>query len=375
MTEAPHSLAMSPDAYVDQLYRLVLRRPVDPQGLRHWTAVIERTRDPTLVLQALLGSEEHRRVMGPDGGAMPPDEFARSVPAMLTNAERVGLTARCRDAEGIPKVADAGLVHVEADGTRVQIMHNGLRVLADGYSGAWMTELISRCHGHHEPQEELAFHQMLARLAPDATMVELGGYWAYYSLWFLQGMPGRRAWVLEPDTANLEVGRRNAALNGLEPAFQQAFAGAVSTPSAPFRTERSGEVLLPCVAVPDLMERHGIDCLDVLHCDTQGAELDVLRSCRTLLRAGHIRTAFVSTHAQAITGDPLTHQRCLAEVEDSGGIVIAEHDVHESFSGDGLIVAQFGPDKHEARPLALSYNRYSHSLFRNPLYDLAQYAV
>ena len=29
------------------------------------------------------------------------------------------------------------------DQTRVQIMHNGIRVLADGYCGEWMTQLIA----------------------------------------------------------------------------------------------------------------------------------------------------------------------------------------------------------------------------------------
>ena len=52
-------------------------------------------------------------------------------------------------------------------------MHNGLRVVADGYCGSWMTELIERCHGHHEPQEERAFYEVITRLGHNATMMEL----------------------------------------------------------------------------------------------------------------------------------------------------------------------------------------------------------
>ena len=48
---------------------------------------------------------------------------------------------------------EPGQTQVLSDGTRVQIMHNGLRVLADGYCGEWMTQLIARCRGCHEPQE------------------------------------------------------------------------------------------------------------------------------------------------------------------------------------------------------------------------------
>ena len=54
-----------------------------------------------------------------------------------------------------------------------------------------------------------------------------------------------------------------------------------------------------------------------------------------------------------------------------GTSIVAEHDVHESFSGDGLIVAKFGAIPASWKVPTLSYNRYSDSLFRNPLFDLA----
>ncbi|MBU6498154.1 MAG: hypothetical protein KGQ40_06470, partial [Rhodospirillales bacterium] len=93
--------------------------------------------------------------------------------------------------------------------------------------------------------------------------------------------------------------------------------------------------------------------------------------CADLLRAGRIATVVVSTHHHSISGDPLTHQRCLALIDQCGGRVIAEHDVQESFSGDGLIAARFGADAAAWPAVKLSFNRYSASLFRNPLYDLA----
>lgn len=42
-------------------------------------------------------------------------------------------------------------------------------------------------------------------------MIEIGGFWAYYSLWFLKDAPERRAIVIEPDPAHLDIGRQNAA--------------------------------------------------------------------------------------------------------------------------------------------------------------------
>lgn len=65
----------------------------------------------------------------------------------------------------------------------------------------------------------------MKRLPGDATMLEMGGFWAYYTLWFLMNQPDRRAMVIEPEPTDLEVGKTNAAFNGLNPKFRQGFAG------------------------------------------------------------------------------------------------------------------------------------------------------
>jgi FkbM family methyltransferase len=250
-------------------------------------------------------------------------------------------------------------------------MHNGVRVLADGYCGAWMTRLIELCRGHHEPQEERIFHEVVSRLPAGGTMIELGGYWAFYSIWFLRAASGRRALAVEPDPAHMAVGRINAELNGVDIDFIPGFVGEAPGTTRPFQTDASGVQDLPCLDVPGLMERHGIHHLTILHCDAQGAELDVLRQVEPLLRGGRIDWVFVSTHHHRISGDPLTHQRCLALLRAAGAAIEAEHDVQESFSGDGLICARFCAQPPGWQPVTLSYNRSSQSLFRNPLYDLA----
>jgi FkbM family methyltransferase len=292
-------------------------------------------------------------------------------PDIAAIERRIEMTPKCRDMDKIRRVAGAGQVEVLPDGERVQIMHNGLRVSVDGYYGPWMTRLIELCRGCHEPQEERVFHEVMARLPTDAVMIELGGFWAFYSLWFLSRGKARRSIVVEPDPKHLAVGQTNARLNGLSPTFVHGFVGGTTASSILFETEESGKLLLPCFTVPFLMASHGIEQLDVLHCDTQGAEFDVLNSCKELFERQLIQFIFVSTHDLRISGDPLTHQRCLAVIRNCGGRIIAEHEVHESYSGDGLIVAYFGNDRRAGTPVAVSYNRYSESLFRNPLYDLA----
>lgn len=301
-----------------------------------------------------------------------PRSLETLVPALRTLEDRVLMATRCRDADGVPKVENAGAVVIEPDGTRVQIMHNGVKVIAGGYYGDWMQALITRCHGHHEPQEETLFAELMKYLPSDAVMFELGGFWSFYTVWFMSQSAARRGYVVEADPSHLEVGRINARLNACSPVFIGAYAGPLALPPTPFGTEASGTIDLPCVSVESLMESHGIARLDLLHCDAQGAELSVLESLAGLVAAGRLDWVMVSTHSHHITGDPLTHQRCLAILCQLGGIIVAEHDVQESYSGDGLIVARFRALPEGWRTPTLSYNRTSESLFRNPLYDLAQ---
>ncbi len=301
-----------------------------------------------------------------------PAQLESLVSVNRTLEERTLIATRCRDADHVPKVENAGAVVTGADGIRVQIMHNGIRVIAGGYCGDWMQELITLCRGHHEPQEEALFAELMKILPKDATMLELGGFWSFYKVWFLSQSPARIGVVVEADPAHLEIGRINARLNQVAPIFIGAYADGVAKPPVPFETEASGVVELPCVSVASLRADHGLRRLDLLHCDAQGAEFEVIESLAPLAQAGMLDWVMVSTHTHYITGDALTHQRCLAMLCQQGATIVAEHDVQESYSKDGLILARFGALPAGWRTPRLSYNRASESLFRNPLYDLAQ---
>jgi len=292
-------------------------------------------------------------------------------PVHLTNEQRTDITASCRDTDCLEKVDGAGKIFDLEDGRKFQLMFNGIRIIAGSYDGYWMQQLIKRCRGHHEPQEELVFDRILKHIGPEAKMIELGGNWSFYSIWFLSGSAERQSIILEPDPVFLRAGKENAELNDVWPTFINAYAGETSMPPSPFPTESSGEVVIPCISVPELIETRGWKDLDILHCDTQGAELGVIRSCVPLFQKGLIKWVVISTHSHHISGDPLTHQRCLSLLNQLGANVVVEHDVHESFSGDGLIVAHFGTLPPNWKSPSISYNRYSQSLFRNPLFDIA----
>lgn len=245
--------------------------------------------------------------------------------------QRVQLTVSCRDTDSVPKVPSAGQV-VEIPGGRVQIMHDGSMVMAGGYHGDWMIEVIKSLRGHHEPQEELLFHHLLRYVRPGTLVVELGSFWAYYTNWYLGAVPGSRAVCVEPDASHLEVGRCNIALNGRVAEFINALVGEATSPGA------SG---LECLDMDGLLDRIDSSPIEVLHMDVQGAELPFIRSMPRAAKAGRVRFVVVSTHDAAISGSATTHADCIRELELCGGTILAEHSVAESYSGDGLIIASF----------------------------------
>jgi FkbM family methyltransferase len=289
-------------------------------------------------------------------------------------ARRVALTTAVRDTDVIPKVPNAG--EVERVGDRpVQVMHNGLLIDEACYGGPFMTDIIKSLRGHHEPQEELVFHRLLERLAQTPgdrppAMAELGAYWAYYSMWFQRALPGATTIMIEPDPHNLEVGKRNFALNGLDGVFHQAAVGATKGERMWITCESDGRARqVPLVTLDGLIADNGLERIDLVLCDTQGAELHVLAAARDALRDRRIRFLVLSTHHQIFSGDALTHQRCLAFLQDEGAHIIAEHSISESCSGDGLIAASMDPADRDLT-VDVSHVRARDSLFGEPEFEV-----
>ena len=293
------------------------------------------------------------------------EQYLRKLDLPSEELARIRMTTSCTDCEQIPKVADAGRVV-----DNYQIMHNGVRVLADGYCGPWMTAIIQLLRGHHEPQEELAFHSILPHVRPGSLILELGCYWSYYSLWYLSQVRDSRAILVEPDLHCLGIGKTNFELNQRTGEFHHAAIGRTPGTTPAFRCE-SDQVERP-VRIMTVDEILKGQTAEILLADIQGAELDMLYGAVESIRAGNVRFLLVSTHHHCISGDPLTHQKCLDFVVAHGGTVLTEHTVSESFSGDGLIVVSFDRRDCDLPKIELSRNRATTSLFRPIEYDLAE---
>jgi hypothetical protein len=225
----------------------------------------------------------------------------------------------CPDLAALPRHPQGGAVIGED-----QVMHNGLRVALGSYYTPRIRQLLRASEGVHEPQEERVFAEVLKQMPAGAVMLELGAYWAFYSMWFQQAVAGARNVMVEPERANLNIGRLNFATNGFKGEFFQAFLG-----------DQYDPVLFsaPVVSVDWLAEKFQLERINLLHCDIQGHESAMLRGAAKMLRERRIDYVFVSTHEGQ-------HEACRAALLGHDYVLLAEHTIAESYSVDGLLVAR-----------------------------------
>ena len=215
----------------------------------------------------------------------------------------------------IARVPSAG--YIDAEGK--VILHNGNRVPHRGpgsYYGNFSDVLVIN-RGVHEPLEEYCFQQTLANLSANKpVMLELGSYWAHYSMWLKKTHPEAICHMIEAEPANLEAGKQNFRSNGLEGQFHQGLVG------------RGG------LQVDAFLREHGLGHLNILHSDIQGFEEEMLQGAASSLAARRIDRVFVSTHSEAL------HASVEAGLRSHGYVieVSSPFDSHTT-SCDGFILA------------------------------------
>jgi hypothetical protein len=213
----------------------------------------------------------------------------------------------------IRRVPEAGFVR-----NRLVTLHNGHRVAWRGPESYYDTfsDILIVNRGVHEPLEEFVFQQMLPTLPPAPVMVELGAHWAHYSMWCKQARPAARCIMVEPTADGLRAGQNNFARHGYDGTFE---AGMIGTGHD---------------SVDALLARHGVDRLDLLHCDIQGYEVEMLEGAAGALGARRIDRLFISTHDKALHAAISRRLREFGyRIDVSSGF--AEH----STSYDGFILA------------------------------------
>jgi len=197
-------------------------------------------------------------------------------------------------------------------------LHNGLKVPLSGphaYYGAFSSILVIN-RGVHEPLEEFVFQELLPRMPDAPTMLELGAYWGHYSMWLKSVRANASVHLVEPELENLSAGKHNFALNGFDGNFIHA----------PVGNRHFG--------VDAFLAEAKISKLDVLHCDIQGYELEMLADCRRSLSARSIDYLFISTHSEEL------HQEVARRLEDFNYRIEVSSDFEtETTSFDGFVFA------------------------------------
>jgi FkbM family methyltransferase len=184
----------------------------------------------------------------------------------------------------IERVPEAGYVKDE-----MVVLHNGIRVPVSGaaayYGGFSSVFIVNR--GVHEPLEEYVFQNIINIIPGQATMIELGAYWGHYSMWLKKVKPSCTVFLVEPDLNNLNVGKENFRRNGLEGVFINSFVG-------------TGQF-----EIDEFINKKNINKIEILHCDIQGYEIEMLKSAHSSLANGLVDHLLISTHSQDLHNQAL----------------------------------------------------------------------
>lgn len=241
---------------------------------------------------------------------------------------RTELVISSPDNDKIHKSDNAGKIY-----NRYQMMHNGLKINLGSYYNVENAYLLEKNQGVHEPQEEYVFQEVLKQMPQRAAMMELGSYWAFYSMWFASHVKSYRCYMIEPDPHKILLGKWNFKLNGMKGVFKNAFIG----------SKESNRSNIPTVTIDSLVSEKSIDFIDILHSDIQGFEFEMLEGATDSLRSGKIGFIFVSTHSNEL------HEKCIKKLKDENFDIICEADLDASYSWDGLIVAKSANYKPEIK--------------------------
>jgi len=195
-------------------------------------------------------------------------------------------------------------------------MYNGLKVYENCYYDEF-SNIFWLNGGIHEPQEEYLFHSTLSKIRKKSPiMLELGSYWGFYSMSLLKKKPEAKCYCIEAGQREMQSGKANFELNKMEAEFTLGSIG------------NNG------IRVDDFLSERGVAHLDILHSDIQGYEAQMLAGAKEYFLAKAIDYVFISTHSQEL------HSTCLDFLKDVEYNIVASVDLDETFSCDGLIVAQ-----------------------------------
>lgn len=147
-------------------------------------------------------------------------------------------------------------------------------------------------------------------------MIELGAYWAHYSMWLKKIYPSSKCIMVEPEMDFLNSGKNNFSVNGYNGEFINQFVSNDGFKLDSFAEERK----LPKI--------------DILHADIQGFEVEMLNGAKGLLAHHLVDYIFISTHSDEL------HAAVLKQLNEyKYRIEVSSSFSTQTTSHDGLIFA------------------------------------
>lgn len=201
------------------------------------------------------------------------------------------------------------------------IMYNGLKVIPNSYYDNF-SDILLLNNGVHEPQEEYVFNEIISNLNfENPIMVELGAYWAFYSMSFLQKNKSGVSFLVEPDSEYIKIGKNHFEINGMTGNFIQDF---VSNNN---------------FKIDSFVKKNLLSKINIVHCDIQGYEYEMLLGSLECIKNKIIDYFFISTHSQNL------HNICSEFLNSNGYKIIGSADFdNQTFCHDGVLIATSIPN-------------------------------
>lgn len=181
------------------------------------------------------------------------------------------------------------------------------------------------------------------------TMIELGSNQAYYSLLFraiVDGVGKNEKCVnilLEPTPENMERTKHHFSKNGFDGIYEAAGIGHYWCSGT-----RWHDKAIPSYTIDELMEKHGLSDLDILHSDIDGNEIRLLETSKTAFRDKKIGYIFLSTHSTWAESKDIYNSEIIKHGEDrhtvcknfllSCGYNLIKESPGGTVGSDGLLV-------------------------------------
>lgn len=231
---------------------------------------------------------------------------------------RISIALKSEYNKFIPRVSNAGNIN-----KGFQTMHNGLQISTGDYYGLPITKMLHLNKGVHEPEEEKMFMDVINKMPKDPVMIEMGSFWAFYSMWFLKSTVRGKVFMIEPELKNIEVGKKNFKKNNLSGTFDNYFIGKSS----------QSENGISMICLDDYIEQKDIKHINIAHADIQGFELEMLLGASRCLESKLADYFFISTHTNDL------HYKCMEFLKKYGYRIVFNVDLDNAASFDGFILA------------------------------------